>query len=66
MLRGEIPRLFDSPMKFGKARVLSEGNDITVLSSGIMTEEAMRAIQVLKKRGLSIQHMHISTLKTIQ
>jgi transketolase len=28
-----------------------------------MTEEAMRAIQVLKKRGLSIQHMHISTLK---
>ena len=63
MLRGEIPRLFDSPMKFGTARVLSEGNDITVLSSGIMTEEAMRAIQVLKKRGLSIQHMHVSTLK---
>jgi transketolase len=63
MLRGEIPRLFDSPMKFGTARVLSEGNDITVLSSGIMTEEAMRAIQVLKKRGLSVQHMHISTLK---
>ena len=63
MLRGEIPRLFDSPMKFGAARVLSEGNDITVLSSGIMTEEAMRAIQVLKKRGLSIQHMHVSTLK---
>jgi transketolase len=63
MLRGEIPRLFDSPMKFGTARVLSEGNDIAVLSSGIMTEEAMRAIQVLKKCGLSIQHMHISTLK---
>jgi len=63
MLRGELPILFDGPMKFGKARVLSEGNDITVLSSGIMTEEAMRAIQVLKKRGLSVQHMHISTLK---
>ncbi len=63
MLRGEIPRLFGEPMIFGKARVLSEGNDITVLSSGIMTEEAMRAVQVLQKRGLSIQHMHISTLK---
>jgi len=63
MLRGELPILFDGPMKFGKARVLSEGNDITVLSSGIMTEEAMRAIQVLKKRGLGVQHMHISTLK---
>jgi transketolase len=63
MLRGEIPRLFDSPMKFGSSRVLTEGKDLVVLSSGIMTEEAMRAIQVLGKRGLSIQHMHISTLK---
>jgi transketolase len=65
MLRGEMPRLFDrsEPMQLGKARVLSQGNDITILTSGIMTEEAMRAIQVLKKRGMSIQHMHISTLK---
>jgi len=63
MLRGEIPRLFSTSMEFGKARVLTEGKDITVLSSGIMTEEAMRAVQVLQKRGLSIQHMHISTLK---
>jgi transketolase len=28
-----------------------------------MTEEAMRAVQALKTRGLSIQHMHVSTLK---
>lgn len=63
MLRGEIPRLFETPMEFGKARVLSKGTDITIVSSGIMTEEAMRAIQVLAKRGLSVQHMHVSTLK---
>ncbi len=65
MLRGEIPRLFDAaePMQLGKARVISEGKDITLLTSGIMTEEAMRAVQVLKKRGASIQHLHISTLK---
>ncbi len=63
MLRGEIPRLFNSRMKLGEARVLSEGDDLVILTSGIMTEEAMRAIHVLKKRGLAIQHMHISTLK---
>jgi transketolase len=65
MLRGEIPRLFNpgEPMKLGRSRVLSEGGDVVVLSSGIMTEEAMRAVQALQKRGLSIQHMHISTLK---
>jgi len=65
MLRGEIPRLFNpaEPMRLGKSRVLSEGSDVTVLSSGIMTEEAMRAVQALQRRGLSIQHTHISTLK---
>jgi transketolase len=63
MLRGEIPRLFDSPMKFNQARVLTEGKDLVIISSGIMTEEAMRAVQVLRKKGLSVQHMHISTLK---
>ncbi len=63
MLRGEIPRLFGTPMEFGKSRVLSEGDDVVVLSSGIMTEEAMRAVQALQKRGLSIHHRHISTLK---
>ncbi len=65
MLRGEIPRLFDRslPLKLGTARVISEGSDITLLTSGIMTEEAMRGAQVLQKRGLGVRHMHISTLK---
>lgn len=65
MLRGEIPRLFDKsePMRLGMSRVLAKGSDITVLSSGIMTEEALRAVRVLQKRGLGVQHMHISTLK---
>jgi len=65
MLRKEVPRLFpaNEPMKLNKARVLSEGNDIAIFSSSICTEEAMRATEVLKKKGLSIQHVHVSTLK---
>jgi transketolase len=65
MLRGEVPRLFDraQPMQLNRARELSTGRDITLFSSGICTEEAMRATQVLRERGFSIQHMHISTLK---
>lgn len=64
-LRGEIPRLFDKndPMRFNRARVLSEGGDIALLSSGICTEEAMRATQALAARGVSIQHLHVTTLK---
>jgi transketolase len=65
MLRGEIPRLFDRnlPMRLNKSRVLQTGGDITLLSSGICTEEAMRVTRVLLEKGVSIQHMHISTMK---
>ncbi len=65
MLRGEIPRLFPSsePFSLNRARQLRKGSDITILSSGICTEEAMRGILALMDRGVSIQHLHISTLK---
>lgn len=65
MLRKEVPRLFpaDEPMVFNRGRVLTEGTDIAIFSSSICTEEAMRATAVLAENGLSIQHVHISTLK---
>jgi transketolase len=65
MIRGEVPRLFDKnqAMTFGRARRLREGNDIVLISSGICTEEALRATAVLTIRGVSVSHLHISTLK---
>lgn len=65
MLRGEVPRLFDAaePFQFNTARHLTAGEDITLFSSGICTEESLRAVSVLKERGVSINHLHISTLK---
>ena len=65
MLRGEIPRLFnkDEPMKLDTPRILSNGTDILIVSSGICTEEAIRAINALKSKGISVSHIHISTLK---
>ncbi len=65
MLRGEIPRLFpaDQPLRLGQARVLSSGADPTLLSTGICTEEALRATYALRERGVAIQHLHVSTLK---
>ncbi len=65
MIRGEIPRLFSvkEPFVPNSARVLSRGTDITLISSGICTEEAMRATAVLRRKGVSIQHLHVSTHK---
>lgn len=65
MLRGEVPRLFsrDEPMALNRARVLSQGQDVTIFTAGIATEEAMRATAALQARGVSITHLHISTHK---
>lgn len=65
MLRGEIPRLFDKsePFVLNKARVITDGDDITLFTTGVCTEEAMRVVDVVKNRGISIRHVHISTLK---
>lgn len=65
MLRGEVSRIFpkDEPFILNTARILSTGTDITLFTSGIMTEEALRAISLLQEREVSISHLHISTLK---
>ncbi len=64
MLRGEVPRLFPSysPMKFGTVRVLSAGNDVCLITTGICTEEAIKAREMIKSLGVQIRHLHLSTI----
>ena len=65
MVRGALPRLFpkSDPIRLNRGRVLSEGDDIALFSSGICTEEAMRVLGTLKDRGIAVEHVHITTLK---
>ncbi len=63
VLRGEVPRLFSTPFEFNRLRTLSEGDDILVVTSGVCTEEALRAAGPLGDRGIGIHHLHASTLK---
>jgi transketolase len=63
ILRGMVPRLFDTPFRFNELRVLSQGQDVLILSAGITTEEAMRASKALTQAGVNVTHLHVSTLK---
>lgn len=64
-LRGEVSRIFpkDEPFVLNSARTLSTGSDLTLITSGIMTEEALRAVPLIQARGVGITHLHISTHK---
>ena len=65
MLRGEMPRLFpaDEPMRVGQSRLLKEGGDVTVITAGVTTEEALRATLTLEAAGVGVTHVHVSTHK---
>jgi transketolase len=63
VLRGSVPRLFDTPIRVGEMRVLAEGTDVLVVTSGITTEEALRARSALAGAGVSIRHIHLHTIK---
>ncbi len=63
ILRGSVPRIFDTPLKIGQMRVLAEGSDVLVVTAGITTEEAIRARAALDRAGVSVRHLHLNTLK---
>jgi transketolase len=65
MLRGEVPRLFPKtePMALDRVRVLSQGEDLAVITAGLATEEAMRATPALAEHGLRVTHLHVSSHK---
>lgn len=63
MLRGTVPRLFNEPMQLDTVRRVSEGEDVTIFSTGICTEQVIRATAVLQEHGISVTHRHVTTLK---
>jgi transketolase len=65
MLRGVMPRLFPrtQPMQLDRVRVLADGDDVTLLSAGIETEEERKAVRALASRGVGVRHLHVSTHK---
>lgn len=65
--RHKFPVIFDSQYIFqkGKAVVLEEGTEATVIAIGIMVSKALQAQQILKKEGISVRLLNMSTVKPI-
>lgn len=63
VLRGSVPRLFDTPIEIGRFRELAQGEDVLIVTAGITTEEAMRARPALQAAGVSVLHVHLNTIK---
>lgn len=55
----------EEPFKIGKAIKYREGSDITIISTGIMLDESLKAVDELEKQGVSAELLHIHTIKPI-
>ena len=51
-----------SDFTFGKAEVVKEGRDITLLSEGMMLKDALEAAALAEKEGLSVEVIKLSTI----
>lgn len=55
----------DSPFQIGKAYIYREGSDITIISTGLMTAQAIEAADKLAKTGISAEVVHVPTIKPL-
>lgn len=55
----------DSPFKIGKAYVLKEGHDVTLLGTGTMSYQLLVAADILSKGGINAEVIHVPTIKPL-
>jgi transketolase len=65
-LRGQVAQLFppdEFTFEIGRARVLRDGSDAGIISTGLATQWVLEATQDLAARGVSARLLHVPTLK---
>lgn len=55
----------DYKFELGKGVQLSDGNDVSIIATGLMVEKAMEAKDILAKDGISARVINIHTIKPI-
>jgi len=55
----------DYKFEFGRAKIIKKGKDITIISTGVMLFQSLKAYEILKKKGISAEIIHMPTIKPI-
>ena len=67
--RNKVPRTYDQDsaksLKIGKGSVIREGNDVAIISCGIMVNEASMAASNLAKEGINATVIDMHTIKPL-
>jgi transketolase len=65
--RPKVPIIYQADQKFtiGKAIELAPGTDATIIGTGLMTSEAIRAAQALEAENLNVRVIDLHTIKPL-
>lgn len=55
----------EAPFEIGKAYVLREGNDISLIGTGTMSYQLLTAAHILEKQGVQAEVIHVPTIKPL-
>lgn len=63
----DIPLVYENyyPFFIGKSNVVIEGEDITIFATGKMVLNAIKAIDILKEKGISVKVIDVHTIKPL-
>jgi transketolase len=68
LLRGSVPLVldeYDYKFELGKAKLLREGREVLIISSGMMTMRALEAAQALQQDSVGVSVLHVPTIKPL-
>ncbi len=65
--RAAVPVVYDENLKFeiGKGIVLSEGDDLTIISTGTILSNVLKAKEELEKQGINVSVIDLHTIKPL-
>lgn len=64
--RNKVPTVTgDAPFEIGKGVQLADGTDLTFVTTGLMTAQALAAAETLKAEGVSARVVHLATVKPL-
>jgi transketolase len=55
----------DMPFEIGKAQVLTEGQDVTIVACGHLVWKALLAAEILEQKGISAEVINLHTIKPL-
>ena len=55
----------DEPFEIGKAYVMNEGTDVTLIATGHMVWESLQAAEALEAEGISAEVINVATIKPL-